>query len=237
MANIIIIITMRNLVVLVFLFLSCRPCLALDLSFNLQMRASPTADDEYCDAGFDAPAEFEGMHVVGFEPLHGSSAHHMILYWCPHVWANNNMSTGDNCLEHESTVPCGNFAYVWAQNGSPLYFPPHVGILIGKGGALSFGLQLHYGFPVPAGFVDTSGVRVIVSARQDVFWRTPHVVLLAPHRGFRLEPGKLEIVLSEGPYSEQFEAPLVLFAVRTHAHIRGSLSLPPPVCTILTYIC
>jgi len=200
---------------------ACVPCArAIDLSFNVQMKASPQREDQYCERFFAVPAEFRGMHVVGFEPLPGSAAHHMILYWCPQEARPSQAA--EDCTSHERGPGCVNFAYVWAQNGVPLFFPPHVGIPLGsQGGANSFVLQVHYGFAVPAGFTDTSGVRLIVSNKRDAAWRMPRVILLAPAGGFTLQPGESEIVLGPLTQRNTLSEPLSLFAVRTHAHIRG----------------
>jgi DNA-binding beta-propeller fold protein YncE len=194
--------------------------LAADDSFQLQMHASPTEADEYCDTRFRVPAEFAGGHVVGVEPLAGSAAHHIILFWCEET-VPKDAPLQDDCASHERGAPCGNFLYVWAQNGGPMYFPPNVGLLLGEGGARSFGLQTHYGHGVPAGFVDASGVRLIVSRRKAAMWLQPDVTLLAPMSSFVLQPGQEQYILSLPPQSLHVSQPTVLFAVRTHAHSRG----------------
>lgn len=185
---------------------------ALGEGFTVQISAKPTFEDEYC-VGKQAPPQFAvGKRVVGFEPQPGWAAHHMILFACEGTAA----PAPDACASPAQV--CGSLQFVWAHGGKALYLPPNVGLLIKPNTV--FALQVHYGYPV-SGWVDQSGVKLILAEEGEQVWHTPQVLLLAPDRFPQLRSQQAE---TEVTGTETIDTDLVVFAVRTHAHDRGVLN-------------
>ncbi|KAH9258398.1 hypothetical protein BASA81_003447 [Batrachochytrium salamandrivorans] len=198
------------------LLLATGGALGVEQSFTVQISAKPTFEDEYC-VGRQAPPQFAtGKRVVGFEPQPGWAAHHIILYACEGSGAP--VAPSPNACA--STVQlCGSIQFVWAHGGKALYLPPNVGLLIKPNTV--FALQVHYGYPV-SGWLDQSGVKLILAEEDGQTWHTPQVLLLAPDR---FSPLRSQQTKAEVTGTESIDNDLVVFAVRTHAHDRGVLNL------------
>ena len=192
-------------------------------SFTVQIRAMPTVEDQYCVTRMSPPEWALGRTVIGFEPLPGSAAHHIILFTCRNTPAPEADFRQDQCSTSEGEEHvCGDIQFVWAHGGSPFWLPPNVGLKLGKTKSeLTFALQVHFGRVTT--WQDFSGVRLILADESDEqrsSWNAPRVLLLAPWRFTPLQPGRELLLVATGQV-EQVSRPMSVFAVRTHAHDRG----------------
>ncbi|XP_061167257.1 peptidylglycine alpha-amidating monooxygenase-like [Saccostrea echinata] len=180
----------------------------------LMKNASVTQYDEYLCSSYKLPAN--DQYIVQYEALaNAGTAHHILLFGCDEPASTDAYwHCGRLCKSQEQIL------FAWAKNAPPLQLPKDVGFRVGGQTNIKYiVIQIHYINPLPAGSLDTSGIRLRMTSLRQRYEAGIYLLLAYSVR----IPGNTVNVFAD--ISCQFKAsgPIYPFGYRTHAHSLGTV--------------
>ncbi|XP_022332159.2 peptidyl-glycine alpha-amidating monooxygenase A-like isoform X2 [Crassostrea virginica] len=180
----------------------------------LMKNASVTMNDEYLCSSYKLSTN--DQYIVQYEALaNAGTAHHILLFGCDEPASTKDYwHCGRLCKSQEQIL------FAWAKNAPRLKLPKDVGFHVGGKTSIKYiVIQVHYVNPLPAGSLDTSGIRLSMTSLRQRYEAGIYLLLAYSVR----IPGNSVNVFAD--ISCQFKAsgPIYPFGFRTHAHSLGTV--------------